>query len=260
MLKKLVFYLYYSNSKDLHEFYDFHFSCLKEYYHIFDEAVFVISVDDVTDYDLIREAEGKILNIFKGKNVSFDIHKNDRMCEIYAFEKYVVNAKERDRLIFFGHSKGSTNVKQYNKENIYKWIAGMYFFNLNFMDEVERCLLGKKSMSYGSFLMYDELNETNRYKWFYIGTFFWVNLGKIDNYIKQNNIELPSISDRFYAEEFLGDIYPFEQLPYAASHLNRVLINARDFYHYINEYINELYSEEELKEFYSFFEKVKNNG
>lgn len=256
--KKLVFYLYYADSKNSEEFYNFHFSCLKKYCHIFDEAVFVISVDDVSDYHLIREAEDKILDIFKGTSVSFDIHKNDKMHEVYAFEKYVINTKDKDGLVFFGHSKGFSNIKKFDKEYIYKWIAGMYYFNLNFMDEVENLLLETKSISYGSFLMHDELNETNKYRWFYIGTFFWINLGKLENYIRQNNIELPLICDRAYAEEFLGNIYPFEQLPYAASHLNRALINARDFYHYINEYISMMYYEDELKEFYEFFDAIKN--
>ena len=64
-----------------------------------------------------------------------------------------------EKLVFFGHNKGITNIKKYGKDNIMYWIAGMYFFSLNYMDEVVDKLIGRPSFSYGSMLTKNDITN-----------------------------------------------------------------------------------------------------
>lgn len=243
MKKRLVFYFYLTNDLIDSELYKTHFACLDRYKDIFDEMVFVISVDDVTDTDLIHKFEERLSGLHTRGNIMFDIHKNDEFRENYAFKKYVVDRLDDDVITFFGHGKGVSNLNHYDKNVIFSWILGMYFYSLNFIDEVEECLIDRKFISYGSFLTKNEKDKTNKYSWFYIGTFFWVNNGKLLQYIKNNNIDFPRLNDRFYDEEFLGNIYNCWPERTAASHQNMFLTNAVDFYNYFEDYLNLIYKE-----------------
>lgn len=260
MVKRLVYYFYLTRDVVDSELYNLHFSCLEKYANIFDEMFFVVSVDDTEDVSLINGFEKRILGLHKRGTISIEIHKNDEFRESYAFKKYVVDRLSDNVLTFFAHGKGVTNMEKYSKEEIYQWITAMYFYSLNFIDEVDEMLVEKKFMSYGSFLTHNEKDESNKFKWFYIGTFFWVNNGKLMQYIRNNSIDFPTLNDRFYDEEFLGNIYDCWPKRTAASHKNAFLVNATDFYHFFTHYLDCIY--EDRTDFNNFYEEIcsKING
>lgn len=270
MDKRLVFHFYLKrewfpfegkvfeddDNKKVAQLYNFHFYCLKKLSDVFDTMQFVLCVDDENDIELIRAAEERLLKMHYTGKIIFDIVKNSDLRESETFKRCVVDKLQDNELVFFAHSKGLTNLNKCNIANIYKWVGGMYYFNLGikYFEEAISDLLNTKAISYGTFPQLDENNLTNKYHWFYIGTFFWINTGKLYNYIKQNNIELPTLSDRFYSEEFLGNIYDLG--PYSQYNNGMYLIGACDFYKYTDDFIKMLYSKEEIEDFEYFLAKA----
>lgn len=261
MKKKLVFY-FYANPQNINcEINKTHFACLREYIGIFDECLFVISVDDINNFELIKKVEKKFLDINKNGNITFKVHQNNEFRESSAFKKEVADKLGEDKLVFFGHNKGTTNT-DYDKSVIQAWVNGMYFYSLNFINEVLDYLLNKQYFSYGSFLAKEDGYHyfVSKYNWAYIGTFFWINSGKILNFIKSHNIEIPNLADRFYAEDFLSNLYDIWPLSTAASHKNRYLTLANDFYKYAKKYIDVCHPEhQDFDEFNKhIIETIKN--
>ncbi len=129
----------------------------------------------------------------------------------------------------------------------------MYFFSLNYIDEVETLLVQRPMMSYGSMLT-KNTDSNIKYHWAYIGTYFWINSGILYDYIKHFNIELPHCTNRFYDEEFLGNIYPIDY--YAKSHNCRYILEGVNYYENARKYIEIIYDGDGLDEFNEFYDKI----
>lgn len=255
MTKKLVYNFYLTRGTKDSDINRLHLKCIELFSSVFDEMLFLISVDDMNDIGLIKDIEYKLLKLHTKGNITFKIVKNTELRETEAFKNEIVDKMPEDKLVFFAHNKGVTNVATYDKETILYWVAGMYYFSLNYIHEVEYLLTQREIISYGSMLTKNA--ESNiKYNWSYIGTFFWVNSGSLYNHIKHFNIELPVCSNRFYDEEFLGNIYPIEYYP--KSHDCRYIINAVDYYKYAKEYIKIIYEGHGLAEFDDFFNEIIN--
>lgn len=158
-------------------------------------------------------------------------------------------------MVFFAHNKGTTNILKYPKEEIYTWVIAMYYYNLEFMEEVTNALYNKNYISYGTFLTQnDESEHLTKNGWYYIGTYYWINCVKLKEYMYINNIVMPKMGDRFYAEEFLSNIYGSWPLALAASHNSAYLINCTDYYNHTREYLNWLYPNDEG--YNSFYKEI----
>ena len=220
-MRKLVFNFYITKDWRENIVYTIHFNCLNYYKDCFDEVYFAMSCEDPSDIDSINEVEYKLLKIFgTKKKVIFDLVENDPIyCEVPTFKREIIDKLGEDNLVFFGHLKGVMDIKlvdMYNEdpEDIYRRICGLYYFSLEGErkeKEVTRSLMKDVcAISYGAFMTQftceHKLKNVNA--WYYAGTFFWINSRRLKDYIEDNNIKLPSYRDRFYAENFLGDIYP----------------------------------------------------
>ena len=255
MKKKLVFYFYITDDCLERKINQIHMQCLKHYASEFDEILFCLSIDDRTNTELIRKIEGYLISEIKcNGNISFKIYNNTNLREAIAFKNEIADHIGDDDLVFFAHNKGVTNESTYDRDNIYKWVSAMYYYSLNFMDEVERRLIAEVPLSYGPCLTVNEGTELSmaKYDWWYIGTFFWINSKKLKIYMDKWHIEIPDISNRFYAEDFLGSIYPRPW--FASSHNDRYILNATDYYTHAVEYLEILY--EDLSDFYIFYDGV----
>ena len=259
MNRKLVF-SFYINDNFHDEINEIHFKCLNHFKEAFDLADISFIVDEGYNKEYLREAQDRFLSMFLGKNISFSIVPNNEFRESKVFyDKIATRLKDED-LVFFGHNKGVTNVLKYDRQEIYIWVTGMYYFSLNFMDDVESRLLNEKYYCYGSFLSKnDEPEKCNKNGWYYVGTFFWINGKKLYQYMVNNEIQLPVLSDRFYDEEFLGNIIPTWPLVMAASWGNRYLVNCGNFYEYASSYIKILCGED-IEEYKKFYKLILPNG
>ena len=257
MNKKLVFAFYVPENFDS-DIINLHFNCIEHYKDCFDSAEIVFILDDDYNHENLLDAELRFTSIFLGKPISFLMVPNTKYREALVFYEYVAKKISENELVFFAHNKGVTNVVRYDVEQIYTWVAGMYFYSLNYMDEVENQLLNQKYMSYGPFLTKnEEMEKPTKYGWYYIGTFMWINGRKVWQYMQNNDISLPVMGDRFYGEEFLANIYPAWPYVTAGSHGTRYLNNCNDYYHKATDYIKWCYQPEE-EGFYDFYKKITN--
>jgi len=258
MNKKLVYSFYLTNDSFDKEINKLHFNCLKHYLHIFDEVSLTIIKDEEVKAEKVHELENFFLNNFNGDKISFITIPNQELRETFVFNEEIVKklSENGNNLVFFAHNKGISNLEKYDKRTIFIWVAGMYYYSLNFIDDVEYNLISRPYISYGSFLtQVTPLEETQRpkYGWCYIGTYFWINSQKLNDYIDLHNVRVPYCSDRYFDEEYLGNIYPM-QPSLAASHMQRYIINAENYYLYAENYLHTLYGEAE--DFYEFYNKI----
>lgn len=253
MHKKLVFNFYITSDWQNNKVNQIHLKCLKKYSHIFDELLFVIMVDNTGDIQLIREAERCLMDLHSKGRIIFKIAQNTKFRESLTFKEEIVDKLGTDEAVFFGHNKGITNIKTFDKKIIYIWILWMYFYSLNYADEVESTFIDSKTLSYGSCCTVDMLpNRFIKNNWFYAGTFFWIHSKKLKWYIDSNNIKIPTMDDRVYDEEFLGNIINYSY-PVTQSYQGKYLvIDVDDYYHYAEHYLNIVYPEhEDFKNFYN---------
>ena len=155
-MKKLVFSFYISRDWETNKANLLHFLCLKYYNEVFDKAEIYIIVDNRKDYENIQKVKEKFLSIFsKIEQISFSIIDNTPYRESFVVKHYIFDKLGEDELVFFAHNKGITNFinPNYPSEYVTKWIVGLYFYSLNFIDEVIDWLFNSNfALSYGPFL------------------------------------------------------------------------------------------------------------
>lgn len=213
--RRLIFYFYATPDYRENDAYKMHFSCLKKYSNVFDDAHFFISVDDITDKELISRVAGDIVSCGFVENVKFTIIENGQCCESMVFKNEIVdNLGELTGLTFFAHTKGVVSIKKYNRDSILKWIFGLYYMNLEFLEDVHNQLQvyqpSYQRFFYGTFLrqIAEEYGGGTNFGAEYEGTFFWINCVSLKNYMIKNEIAVPNEIGRFYAERFPGNIFP----------------------------------------------------
>jgi hypothetical protein len=272
--KRLIFYFYIKDNWIENTTNRIHLLCLKHYAHIFDEAVFVISVDDINNYELIHSFEMAVLDLGFTPNISFKIVENTYLREARTFYDLIAKKlDEYDGLTFFGHNKGLTNVNAYDVESVSLWILSLYYFSLEYYEEATYQLTDGRELSFGPLL--NEINgmdinvteegiiprkhfiektemSLGKEKYLYMGTFFWLNGGALYEYMRKNDKELPKLTDRWYAENFCANIFP---LQLAFSHNGRFAKNYFQEGSEIDALVDLLTTKEEKEQFNEF----KNN-
>ncbi|MBP5456562.1 MAG: hypothetical protein J6Y37_08685 [Paludibacteraceae bacterium] len=243
MTKKLIYSFYISEPTYHLKINDIHFRCLERYKDSFDcvDITFILE-DRVTCMVYAMQAQHKFLDIFAGKDIQFSLIDNNEFRESYVFYHKVATKLDDNELVFFAHNKGVSNIGTYDERQIYTWVCGMYYYSLNFMDEVNYKLVGRKFYSYGSFLTKNyEPEHPNKYGWYYIGTFFWINCVKLRYYMYSQGIKVPEMGDRFYDEEFLGNIIDAFPLIMAGCHEEKYLMDCYNYYESATEFMKLIY-------------------
>lgn len=256
MNKKLIFSFYISRDTYNLEINEIHFKCLEKYANVFDRADITFIMKDRADTELLLDAEIRFSRMFLGRDIQFSVIDNDEFRESRVFYDKIASKLSENDIVFFGHNKGVSNVSKYDTKQIYSWVCGMYYYNLNFIEEVEQKLVNSKFFSYGTFLTQNEEPEKyTKYGWYYIGTFFWINCQKLWQYMLNEEIAVPALSDRFYDEEFLGNIIPSWPMMTAASHGNLFLKSCYNYYEHATDYLGLIYNTKE-DGFDAFYEEV----
>lgn len=275
-MRRLVFHFFITKDWRENKVYDLHFNCLQYYKDCWDEAYFALSTEDTSDTESLLEVKRKLFDIFKDtKRLEFETIQNTPYGEVSTFKKEVIDRLGYDDVVFFAHTKGVTDVIRHHMEPeyVYSVVCGLYYFSLKnavrkegVVDEITQELeISTDFLSYGSFMTQFRYKEhvKNRYEWYYAGTFFWINGKRLKHYIQINNIELPEVVDRYYAENFLGHIYPIqlidmehESLTLALSYRQRWLYS--DTPNYVNlKYHMKFSTEGEEEEFNNFIKEMK---
>lgn len=242
--RRLIFYFYgfddYKNNRAI----KIHLNCLKHYCEIFDEAIFYISVNDVTNTSLITSIENDIINIGYNKNVKFVVVEDTEYHESLIFyEEVVKKLQDLDGITFFGHTKGITNYDRgYTQDCVDSWITGMYYLNLEFMEDVENRLIAREGRFYGTFLSEigeDVINNgsmpTNKNRLMYTGTFFWMNCTQIFSDYRT----FPKLTSRWYTEMFPGEHYnwTWDRQQLGSFELKIMPFSTNEMFHHFDEWM-----------------------
>jgi hypothetical protein len=207
MRKTLVYFHYVTDS----HLTNLHFKVLKYYANVFDEVKFCISIDDINDTSKIKDIQLRVLDIFSQKpiKITFYVYKNDiRFCEALFFYNELSSKLNEYDLVYYAHGKGTQTGK--DEQSIIHWFLSMYYYTLNDIQLIENEIGDNgKSMTFSNYLLYntkDNFQTESVFSTCYCGTYIWFNGKKIHNYITRNCINIPLPVDRYYSENFIGNI------------------------------------------------------
>lgn len=200
MDKMLIYHLYIGEDIDDNISYKIHKECLKYYKDIFSQVKFVMVLDDLNNKELKLKGLDFINNLDFTCETTIVIRENTYMYEADTLKKELLDANNPNgSYCFFAHNKGLTNFRNiqrftYDEESILTWILVMYFYNFNYIKEVESILIGKLGLAevmYGTLLL--ENNDPNTplcvSKYHFSGTFYWFNNQFYKNLVKSNRLE-----------------------------------------------------------------------
>lgn len=240
----LIFSFYLTDDFDTNIANKMHFCCLKKYNSYFFESLFVILIDDPTNYKLISRFEKTIIDCGFVNNVKFEVIKNHAYREAYVFKTYIIDRlHDYNNLVCFAHNKGVTNVIDPTKDvnSILTWIFTLYFGIFNYFDEAIQRMIQENSISlfFGSCLSnkhyVDDKFDTG-FAPIYNGTIYLLSPGEIIDYTNMRGIKISPLSNRWYAEHFPATILrhdDFSIMHRAASH------DLRSFSYYLVDKIYE---------------------
>ena len=206
MIKKhLIFSFFIPNDYETNEAIKMHYACLWKYHHLFDSAEFFIrSTEESSVY--VDSVKMTLTNIFKCKDLRLKEIENDCFNESRVVKDYLVDRLDQfeDTMVFVGHTKGTNDVARYGGtgagESFLKWIYGLYFYSLEFIEEAEKKLFtvfhGRYHTFFGSFP-----TTIDDSKCFLSGNFYWVNPMALNYDIKTGEIAIPNMWNRMYAED-----------------------------------------------------------
>ena len=255
MKLRLVYHLYVP-SGNFGDHMKIHFKCLMNYSHLFDEALFVLSMENPYDTKRVIEVEHLILDLGFNNNVTFKVKKTNEYREGQTLKEEVADKIDKlDGLTFFAHSKGNSNKNSIgHQENLEYWITSMYYFNLNYIDYIKNYIFEGFGVAYG-FLKFEnfELLE-NIFHYTFSGSFYWINTQRLKQFLEcfaDDKFHMPYLTDRFYAENFLGNILITEK----AVSLHKT-ISYWDDYSDVIGHIRNIVGKEEYDSYINFHNKI----
>lgn len=250
----MVFHFFAGNDFETNTANLIHFRCMNYFQDVFDEININIAVDDINDINLQISAKNKFAQVFdRCKNLRLKVVQNTGYYESDTYyNEVLLNTKNLNGLTFFGHNKGTTNFANpsYDKFSIANWICGLYYFSLNFPNEVERMMLADGYPFYGSFLLKNDIIPS-RHHVEYAAAYFWTNCPIIYRNICIGGMEILNLDARGFTEEFPGNFYDTDKL---GSHERWVLLNG-DFY-YDSKSITDLCANDKKDEYYEYVSKM----
>lgn len=256
---RLVFHYYLTEDSLQSIITKLHFTCLKHYSNIFTDIIFVVSMDDTTNNNLLSRLEIEVCKIGFLGNLQFKIIENNPIRrEVDTFKTEIFDKlNELEGITLFSHCKGLSNQLT---EDLFYWIVSMYYFNLQYIDNVKMYLLEYNArMFYGPSPVKLEGDPgeqawNNKYSWVFPGTIYWMNTKRIHKYMKENNIEYLT-DNRWAAENFPGDICPLEIKYYAHPSMYYGIDYCRWYFH-SREYIKSMNDEDTVNKLNLFYDKI----
>lgn len=221
--KRMVFAFYLNNKTFENKFNQLHFKLLKRYINIFDEVIFGIIVDKDIDVAVINRFQCLMLSFYH-KNISFHIYENTEYREALVFYNEIARKMDTlDDWTFYGHNKHTSNM---NEDELIEWICGLYYFNLEALCKVDGEVTNNVTpinvtgiCFYGNPLLIDSNFNIkavkNKYAYYYAGNFFWGKYQEVDRVLKNYNIPLPKLTNRYYTEMFPGEIMDTDGFSYS---------------------------------------------
>ena len=205
MKKTLIYHLYVGEDIETNICYKIHQECLKFFIYLFDKVKFTISVDDISNTELIQKGIEWIMKIGITCEMEISTASNDYFRESKTFYEKVLK-NDNDELIFFFHSKGTTNFTDITKsiDSVFTWICGIYYYSLSTDYDAVKVLENTYKTMYGPFLLTPPLTGGGNFYQFYAGGGYWINNKSLKNLLKTEIIQNLELSNRYFAEKYPG--------------------------------------------------------
>ena len=252
--KTLVFSFYLTDdfnearANKIHKYYFNKFS------HLFDECIITFLMDDTENEELLNACRAWLMEAIHSKTLTFKVLKNNYMCECNVFMNEIASKlDELYGLYFFGHNKGLTayHFNPGSQNNLDIWASGLWYLNLNFINEVEFKMLYTSKLAFGAFTLDENTVEGEEPSTHYSGTFYWLNPSNI--YLNYDGI--PLLSQRGYTESFVKVLKESDK----SSHED-ICLPCLDMYYELELKIRDFFvSDEEYEDFMSVHEDMLNN-
>lgn len=259
MKKKLVYFIYAKTPYP--EVYKIHYQCLKLYSNVFDEMQFIIAVDN-DDNEAFEYYKNKLFETvsFEGdtRPIEFIQIKNDPENREYEeFKTYVIEQvpKLTDTYLFYAHGKGMSQFDINFGEDVYKWIYGMYYFNLEVIEDAEE-KLNSGYDAYGAMPL-----NLGAGDWLFSGTFIWFNCNNFNKSFSQEVIErcIKRYQKRFVSERFIQYITTMDKVSYYGKDFQHRPLIYIDDYKFIDRHILYIYGKKNYFNFYKWYLDKKSN-
>lgn len=249
--KRLVFAFYLSEETFNNPIANIHFYFLSRYINMFDEVIVGIIKDDGLSDFYIEEFEKRFLSFYH-KNISFKIYENTQYRETLVFyNEIATKLAELDGVTFFAHGKYSSEM---DTEELIEWICGLYYFNLEYEYDYQAtgvCFWGNPLITESDFFI---KAITNKYRWYYSGTFYWTKTQELHKYMTKKGIELPVLTNRYYDEMFPGEIADADGFGIS---LEQMYIKGNGYG--VDDIFQALFHGEKLDSFYEIYNEVLSN-
>lgn len=214
MKKICYFYIYVTDDFTNNIVVKLHEVLLRKYANIFDEFIFVLSINDIFDkkkidygIEFIKQLN---INNYKVYMVKNDKNSGEAVLLLNFVIPHIMLNKEcgNNDYIFFGHLKGITDITKigFNPKSILNWIASLYFYSFEYIDEMillfnsGAALYGPlKTKFYSTNLPHTKIKN---HQFNYPGTFYWINSSKIIDNMCIKLTEFKQYINRFIAEDF----------------------------------------------------------
>ena len=250
--KKLIYHFYAFKGWQDNPIVILHMRLLDYYSDYFDEANFIIAVDDLTDTHLISDIEKAILKLGY-LNVKFNVVQNDPKLKQNKtfYEKFILGISKYNGVLYFGHLNCLCpyNDGRGNYTTLSKLICFSYY-NL-FNEKMYKELCRDYMYSIGIPILTSSIDES---KWECTGGFIGVNAMAVKRIIEVSNITLDADPITCCNNEtYLGDRISFD-----VCYTNTLYLRGEwDAVDGFDDQVNIRYekSSDDLSEFNSFHEK-----
>ena len=206
-MKTLIYY-FYVHKTGWNPLYNLHFFFLSRYRERFDSQNFILAIDEDTPKENVERVKKAILEIFPSAQITYYPNDPELRESNYFYNEIASNLTQLpDQWYFFAHNKG-VDTWYASPELCRGWISGMYFMNLNYMDEIEKQLSYPEMCVIGTFLIRNvKAWKWLRYNWHFSGTFWWFNPRHIYKVMIKHNTSIPENS-RYFTEGVWGTTIP----------------------------------------------------
>lgn len=210
MKKKLYFYFWVCPDFENNIAVKVNEFCLKRYLQVFDELNFVIAVDDILNRKDIKRGIDWIKSVVDDKpfNTRLELNSQLRESVMVLRDLMPMIIEKSNDMVFICHMKGVTNIHdiRMSKESVSRWIMSMWWYNLEYINDVEKQLFQNKTKTmFGALMSHFNTRRDSsiqNHNTIYIGGFYWIKPNNfIDNALYEEIIPKQQVG-RYLSENF----------------------------------------------------------
>lgn len=251
MTKHLLFYWYANTDDFMNRFSLLHLHALNLYKDIFDKKTFIISMDNPDTDTVLYTYTVKLISAIV-PDAEFIKTRNhpDYASEAWWVKKeFIPNmSKYKDEAVFWCHGKGKGGLRYTDKDDLFVWIALLYYANLGNGDIIDKFINDDETYMMGT--LYYPIKAWYFSTWHYHGGFYWLKPDKVDEYMRSHDtsifdaVNCTGWEKRYIAEGLPGIIFKKGE---HCMHINDLYFASSAYSH--KDYLKNNFSKKSVQDF-----------